>query len=77
MTDAVVLEIVKEMLDPVLALQPDAVEEMSRLQADRMADNLNALAVTPMEREELERIGVAQFLRGKIIRFFALKPALT
>jgi len=77
MTDAVVLEIVKEMLDPVLALQPDAVEEMSRLQADRMANNLNALAFTPMEREELERVGVAQFLRGKIIRFFALKPALT
>ncbi len=77
MTDAVVLEIAKETLDPVLALQPDAVEEMSRLQAERMADNLNALAVTPLEREELERIGVAQFLRGKIVRFFALKPALT
>lgn len=77
MTDAVVLEIAKETLDPVLALQPDAVEEMSRLQAERMADNLNALAFTPMEREELERVGVAQFLRGKIVRFFALKPAMT
>lgn len=76
-TDVVVLEIAKETLDPVLALQPDAVEEMSRLQAERMADNVNALAFTPLEREELERVGVAQFLRGKIVRFFALKPALT
>ena len=76
-TDAVVLEIVKERLDPVLALQPDAVEEMSRLQAERMADNLNAASFTPSEREEIARIGVAQFLRGKISRFFALKPALS
>lgn len=76
-TDAVVLEIAKETLDPVLALQPDAVEEMSRLQAERMADNLNTLSFTPSEREEIARIGVAQFLRGKIVRFFALKPALS
>ncbi|MEI9981878.1 MAG: mechanosensitive ion channel family protein [Aliidongia sp.] len=75
MTDAVVLEIAKDTLDPVLALQPEAVEEMSRLQAERGANNLNALVFTPSEREEIERVGIAHFLRDKIVRFFALKPA--
>jgi small-conductance mechanosensitive channel/CRP-like cAMP-binding protein len=76
-TDAVVLEIAKDMLDPVLALQPDAVEEMCLLQAERMANNLNTQAFTPSERAEIDRVGVTQFLRDQIIRFFALKPALS
>jgi small-conductance mechanosensitive channel/CRP-like cAMP-binding protein len=76
-TDVVVLEIAKDTLDPVLALQPDAVEEMSRLQAARMANNLNVLVFSPADREEIDRLGVARFLRDKIVRFFALKPALS
>jgi len=75
-TDAVVIEIAKDTLDAVLALQPDAVEEMSRLQAERVADNLDALMFTPSENQEIERVGFAHFLRDKIVRIFALKPAL-
>ena len=65
------IEIDKERLEPVLTRYPDTLAELSRIEAERSASNVNVMAFTPAERQEIARVGLASFLRGKILRFFA------
>jgi small-conductance mechanosensitive channel/CRP-like cAMP-binding protein len=70
-TQATLLEIRKEQLEPILAEHPEAIAELGRLQADRLARNQDALALSPEERGEVQAVGLAAFLGRKIRRFFA------
>jgi small-conductance mechanosensitive channel/CRP-like cAMP-binding protein len=65
------LEIHKNRLEPVLNKFPAIVTELSRIEAERTAQNVTALAFTPAERQEIAQIGMASFLRQKIMSFFS------
>ena len=69
-TPAMLLEISKEHLEPILTNHPSVIAELSQLQADRMATNESILALWPDERQDIVRMGMAAFLRRKIARFF-------
>lgn len=73
--DTTLIEIDKTRLEPILRPHPDILAELSRIEAARSAANVNALAFTPAEREEIAEIGMAQFLRQKIMRFFSAGSA--
>jgi small-conductance mechanosensitive channel/CRP-like cAMP-binding protein len=66
------IEITKAQLEPILSRHPEILEELTRIEAERSAANISALAATPAERQELARLGMASFLRQKILRFFAV-----
>ncbi len=65
------LEIHKSELEPILNKFPAIVSELSRIEAERTAANVSALAFTPAERREIAQIGMASFLRQKIMSFFS------
>jgi small-conductance mechanosensitive channel/CRP-like cAMP-binding protein len=69
-TQATLLEVSKEHLQPILQRHPEALAELSRLEALRVAANLSALNLTAAEQQEIAVVGVATFLRRKIARFF-------
>ncbi|HXE16971.1 MAG TPA: mechanosensitive ion channel family protein [Stellaceae bacterium] len=66
------IEIDKERLEPVLTRYPQTLAELSRIEAERSANNVNVMSFTPAERQEIARVGMASFLRGKIMRFFSI-----
>ena len=65
------LEIDKAKLVPILTPHPEILAELSRIEVARSAANVSAMAFTPAEREEIAELGMAQFLRQKIMRFFS------
>jgi len=69
-THSILLEIEKQQIEPVLASHPEAIASLGRLIASRAAANESLLAIWPEERQEIARMGVAAFLRGKIAEFF-------
>ncbi len=69
-THAVLLEIDKQQIEPVLARHPEAIATLGQLVANRAAANESILAIWPEERQEIARLGVAAFLREKIGEFF-------
>jgi small-conductance mechanosensitive channel/CRP-like cAMP-binding protein len=66
------IEIDKTRLEPILTKHPDILAELSRIEAERSASNVNTMAFTPAERQEIARVGMASFLRVKIMRFFSI-----
>lgn len=64
------LEINKSQLEPILTSHPETIAELSQLEAERLAANVSALALSPAERQEIATVGVAAFLRRKIASFF-------
>src|SRR6185437_12859598 len=70
--DTGLIEIDKERLEPILTRYPQTLAELSRIEAERSANNVNVMAFTPAERQEIARVGMASFLRGKIMRFFSI-----
>ena len=70
--DTGLIEIDKTRLEPVLVRYPEILAELSRIEAERSANNVSAMAFTPAERQEIARVGMASFLRGKIMRFFSI-----
>jgi small-conductance mechanosensitive channel/CRP-like cAMP-binding protein len=64
------LEISKTQLEPILTSHPEIIAELSQLEAERLAANVSALALSPAERQEIAAVGVAAFLRRKIASFF-------
>jgi len=69
-TRAVLLEIGKPQLEPLLATHPEAITALGQLVAGRAAANENLLAIWPEERQEIARMGVAAFLLAKMGQFF-------
>lgn len=69
--DTGLIEIDKERLEPILTRYPETLAELSRIEAERSASNVNVMAFTPAERQEIASVGMASFLRAKIMRFFA------
>ncbi len=69
-TPTTLLEISKQQLEPILTNHPETIAELSQLEAERLAANVNAMALSQEERQEIAKIGVAAFLREKIARFF-------
>ncbi len=65
------IEIDKQRLEPVLTRYPETLAELSRIEAERSASNVNVMAFTPAERQEIASVGMASFLRMKIMRFFS------
>jgi small-conductance mechanosensitive channel/CRP-like cAMP-binding protein len=70
--DTGLIEITKEQLEPILNGHPEILAELSRIEAERSAANVSAMAFTPDERQEIARLGMASFLRQKIMRFFQI-----
>jgi small-conductance mechanosensitive channel/CRP-like cAMP-binding protein len=70
--DTGLIEITKEQLEPILSRHPEILTELSRIEAERSAHNVSAMAFSPAERQEIARLGMASFLRQKIMRFFAV-----
>jgi small-conductance mechanosensitive channel/CRP-like cAMP-binding protein len=70
--DTGLIEIDKERLEPILTQYPETLAELSRIEAERSANNVNVMAFTPAERQEIARVGMTSFLRGKIMRFFSI-----
>jgi small-conductance mechanosensitive channel/CRP-like cAMP-binding protein len=70
-TEASLIEIDKTRLEPILSGHPEIVAELSRIEAERTSANISAMAFTPAERKEIEEVGMAAFLRQKIMRFFS------
>jgi CRP-like cAMP-binding protein len=66
------IELDKSRLEPVLREHPDILAELSRIGAERAANNVSTLTFTPAEQQEIARVGMTSFLRGKIMRFFAI-----
>jgi small-conductance mechanosensitive channel/CRP-like cAMP-binding protein len=73
--DTGLIEIDKERLEPILTRYPETLAELSRIEAERSASNVNIMAFTPAERREIASVGMASFLRAKIMRFFATSTA--
>ena len=69
-TRAVLLEIGKPQLEPVLATHPEAIAALGQLVAGRAAANESLLAIWPEERQEIASMGVAAFLLAKMGQFF-------
>lgn len=70
--DVSLIEIDKARLEPILAKFPAILAELSRIEAERSANNVNVMAFTPAERQEIAKVGMASFLRAKIMRFFSM-----
>jgi small-conductance mechanosensitive channel/CRP-like cAMP-binding protein len=70
--DTDLIEIDKTRLEPILTRYPATLAELSRIEAERSANNVNVMAFTPAERQEIATVGMASFLRGKIMRFFSI-----
>jgi small-conductance mechanosensitive channel/CRP-like cAMP-binding protein len=70
--DTGLIEIDKARLEPILIRYPETLAELSRIEAERSASNVNVMAFTPAEQEEIESVGMASFLRTKIMRFFSI-----
>jgi small-conductance mechanosensitive channel/CRP-like cAMP-binding protein len=70
--DTGLIEIDKTRLEPILVKFPDILAELSRIEAERSANNVSAMAFTPDERQEIARVGMTSFLRTKIMRFFSI-----
>ena len=70
-TPTSLLEISKQQLEPVLASHPLALQELTRIEGERLANNESILALWPDEHQEIARMGVTAFLRQKIGRVFA------
>jgi small-conductance mechanosensitive channel len=66
------IELDKSRLEPVLQEHPELLEELSQLGAERAASNVSTLTFTPAEQQEIARVGMTSFLRGKIRRFFSM-----
>jgi small-conductance mechanosensitive channel len=69
-TQSMLLEIGKAQLEPIFASHPEAIAALGQLVAGRAAANEALLAIWPEERQEIARLGVAAFLRQKIVSFF-------
>lgn len=69
-TRAVLLEIDKRQIEPMLATHPEAIAALGQLVAGRAAANESLLAIWPEERQEIARMGVAAFLLAKMGQFF-------
>ncbi len=69
--DTSLIEIDKARLEPILTQYPETLAELSRIEAERSANNVNVMAFTPAERQEIAKVGMASFLRTKIMRFFS------
>ncbi|HEY7990418.1 MAG TPA: mechanosensitive ion channel family protein [Stellaceae bacterium] len=70
--DTGLIEIDKARLEPILTRYPETLAELSRIEAERSANNVNVMSFTPAERQEIAKVGMASFLRGKIMRFFSV-----
>jgi CRP-like cAMP-binding protein len=69
------IEIDKSRLEPILNRHPEILGELSRIEAERSAANVSTMAFTPDERGEIARVGMASFVRDKIMRFFSIGAA--
>ena len=67
---ATVVEIDKQLIEPILATHPESITALSQFVAERAAANVNTLANSPEEKQEITRMGAAAFLRKKIASFF-------
>jgi hypothetical protein len=64
------VEIRKADFDPILRSQPTLLAKLSEVEAGRLAANRDAAPWTAAEQAEIEKFGVAGFLRRKIQEFF-------
>jgi CRP-like cAMP-binding protein len=74
-TSVTVLEISKADFEPILAAHPEVVVKLSELEAERLAANNAAFALWPDQRNEIATMGVAAFIRAKILNFFGRAEA--
>jgi small-conductance mechanosensitive channel/CRP-like cAMP-binding protein len=69
-TETTLVEIGKSQFEPILTGHTEIIAELSRIEAERTARNVSALAFTPAEQKVIESVGLASFLRDKIMSFF-------
>lgn len=67
---AILVEIGKSQIEPILTGHPEAIAALSELMAQRAAINESILALWPQESRAIATMGVAGFLRERITRFF-------
>lgn len=72
---AILFEIGRDQIEPILAGHPEAIVALSDLMAQRAAINESILALWPQESRALATMGVAAFLRERINRFFGRATA--
>ena len=68
------LEIDKELIEPILTSHPESIASLSQFIVERNAANATALAKSSEEKQEIVSLGAAAFMRKKIAAFFGLDP---
>jgi CRP-like cAMP-binding protein len=70
LTAVTLIEIDKRHLQPLFDAHPEITARLTDLEAARLLANRNAVHLRPEEEEAIERMGMAEFLRQRILRFF-------
>jgi CRP-like cAMP-binding protein len=70
LTAVTLIEIDKQHLQPLFDADPEIIARLTDLEAARLLANRNALYLRPEEEMTMERIGMAEFLRRRIMLFF-------
>jgi CRP-like cAMP-binding protein len=66
----ILVEIDKAHLEPIFATEPALIGQLTELEAARLISNRDAARLSPAEHAEIGAVGIAAFLRGRILRFF-------
>jgi CRP-like cAMP-binding protein len=66
------VEIDKQHLQPIFDANPEVIARLSEIIASRLLANRNAIDPLPGDQEKIDSMGMAAFLRQRILQFFGL-----
>ena len=72
LTPVTLVEIDKQHLQPIFDANPEVIARLSEIIASRLLANRNAIDPLPGDQEKIDSMGMAAFLRQRILQFFGL-----
>jgi CRP-like cAMP-binding protein len=66
----ILVEIHKAHLEPIFAAKPALIGQLTELEAARLISNRDAALLSPAEHAEIGEVGIAAFVRARILKFF-------
>jgi CRP-like cAMP-binding protein len=70
LTTVTLVEIDKQHLQPIFDAHPEVIAGLSDIEANRLLANRAAIRLRPDEQEKIDSVGLAAFLRLRILHFF-------
>ena len=70
LTSVTLVEIDKQHLQPIFDAHPEVIAGLSDIEANRLLANRAAIRLRPDEQEKIDSVGLAAFLRQRILHFF-------